>query len=96
MQLLGYCIYRLYCIYTVYIEYIVYIGCTYIYIYIYCVIVLLCLQSKPQYFPIFQWGFDSPQVKQDMISNIINFIYEFIHNLPDKLLNDLRLSILGN
>ena len=36
--------------------------------------------------------FDSPQVKWDLISNIINFVYELPHALP----SDLRLRVLGN
>ena len=35
--------------------------------------------------------FDSLQVKRDLISSIINFVYELSHELP----NDLRLGILG-
>ena len=31
--------------------------------------------------------FDSPQVKRDLITRIINFVYELPHELP----NDLRL-----
>ena len=40
----------------------------------------------------FQYSFHSPQVKRNLISSIRNFIYK----LPHKLLNDLRLGILGN
>ena len=35
---------------------------------------------------------DSPQVKLDLTSNIIGFVYELPHELP----NDLRLRILGD
>ena len=36
--------------------------------------------------------FDLSKVKQDLISSIINFVYE----LPQKLPNNLRLRILEN
>ena len=35
---------------------------------------------------------DLPQVKWDLISSIINFVYKLLRELP----NDLRLTILGN
>ena len=36
--------------------------------------------------------FDSPQVKWDLISSIINFVYK----MPHELSNNLRLRKLGN
>ena len=45
--------------------------------------------KKASYGP--EYRFDSSQVKQDLISSIINFVYELPHELP----NDLRLRILG-
>ena len=45
-----------------------------------------------QQFTAFLLKFDSPQVKQGFISNIINFVYELLH----KLLNNLRLRNLEN
>ena len=38
-----------------------------------------------------EYRFDSSQVKQDLVSSIINFVYELPHELP----NYLRLRILG-
>ena len=35
------------------------------------------------------YGFDSPKVKRDMISSIIDFVYGLPHELP----NDLKLRI---
>ena len=37
-------------------------------------------------------GFDSPKVKRDLISSIINFVYELPHKMP----NNLTLRMLGN
>ena len=36
--------------------------------------------------------FNSPQVKQNLISSLINFVYEWFH----ELVNYLSLEILGN
>ena len=41
---------------------------------------------------IFRFRLDSPQVKQDLISGITNFVYELPYELPDKL----KLRIFGN
>ena len=43
-------------------------------------------------FTVFQYRTGLPQVKQSLISSITNLLYE----LPQRLLNDLRLRILGN
>ena len=43
-------------------------------------------------FTIFQYRSDSPQVKQNLMSSIANFVYELLHELP----NTLRLRILEN
>ena len=62
----------------------------YIYIYIYIMIVVL----KPCYFgPLLCYStgwLNSSQVKWDLISSVTAFVYE----LPQKLPNDLRFSIL--
>lgn len=41
---------------------------------------------------VFEYEFDSPHVKQELISGITNFVYELCHNLP----NNLRIRLLGN
>lgn len=41
---------------------------------------------------VFLCTFNLPEVKQKLMSSIINHVYE----LPHKFLNDLRLRILGN
>ena len=43
-------------------------------------------------FSAFLWKFDSPQVKRDLISSMINFL----HELPYELPKDMRLRKLGN
>ena len=45
-------------------------------------------------FTLFQYRFDSLQVKQDLISSIIEFIYEFSQELPSNL--RLRAQDLQN
>ena len=39
-----------------------------------------------------EFRFDCPQIKRNLISNIINFVWELSHELPI----DLGLKILGN
>ena len=43
---------------------------------------------SPSQFTVILWKFYSPQVKPDLISSIINFVYELPHELP----SDLALS----
>ena len=43
-------------------------------------------------FAVFPLKFDSPQVKQNLISSIIKVLYELSHELQ----NDLKLRVLGN
>ena len=43
-------------------------------------------------FAVFPLKFDSPQVKQNLISSIIKVLYELSH----KLQNDLKLRVLAN
>ena len=43
-------------------------------------------------FTIFQYRYDSPQVKRNFIYSIANVVYELPHEFP----NDLRLRKLGN
>lgn len=53
-----------------------------------------CLQPRSYYFGnlLFQNKSDSPQVKWDLTSARIDFVYE----LPDQLPNDLNLGSLEN
>ena len=43
-------------------------------------------------FTVFPCKFGSPQVKQNLISSIMSFLYELVHELQ----NNLRPSIAGN
>ena len=52
---------------------------------------LLTNQLSTLQFTVFQYRFDSPQVKPDLISSL----KDFVNKLPHKLANNLKLRILG-